>query len=188
MRRLRARADLRKTAGLTFCRDFAGLVRMCSGYCRSLTLLGVLLTWGLMTQLNLGSASGSCGHYVFTSAEWAAHQRLTDNYPAGLRGLSHNHLFTSHHRPLFKSHHRFLVQSDRRPGDDNAPCHGPSCRGGGFPMNVVASQLPVVDKEQLDIVLVGYQSEYANTGREYPCCSQFSSQEHFAQLLRPPRA
>jgi len=124
-----------------------------------------------MVQFDQGTAHGSCGHYVFTSSEWAAQHGRYKHGPMDSHGTWAN----------------LLVKTEHLPSDGKAPCDGPGCRGGGFPMNAIASQFSTGEKEPLDIVLFGQHAERVKSDCEYPNCFQFSIQEHSEVLLRPPR-
>jgi len=112
----------------------------------------------------------SCGHYVFTAAEWAVHSQRVAEGPDAERSL--------------------LAAVSGRPGDSaprRGPCHGPGCRGGEVPAGWVVPVPSGSERPAAACVLI--ESLYFESS-----ISEFWSRhqvelgrEGCFLLLRPPR-
>ncbi len=156
------------TADLDCCvRNRAGRGSRMGGWSGIIGLVLLAMGW-------LGAAGGrveaSCGHYVFTAAEWAVHSQMVAEGPAAERSL--------------------LAAVSGRPSDSEprrGPCHGPGCRGGELPAGWVAPAAFGSERPAAACVLI--ESLYFESSP-----SEFWSRHQVEMgrdvcflLLRPPR-
>lgn len=147
-------------------RNRAGRGSCLGGWSGILGLMVLVVGW-------LGAVGGrveaSCGHYVFTAAEWAVHSQMVADGPVGERSLWD------------------LIAG--RPSDSprRGPCHGPGCRGGELPASVVAPVAFGSERPASACVLVDWLNFEVLTSEFWSWHELMMGRDVCFLLLRPPR-
>lgn len=116
-----------------------------------------------------GRVEASCGHYVFTAAEWAVHSQMVADGPLAERSL--------------------MDVIAGRPSDSprRGPCHGPGCRGGEVPAGWVVPVSFGSERPAAACVLIESLYFESSTSEFWSRHQVEMGREVCFLLLRPPR-
>lgn len=116
-----------------------------------------------------GRAEASCGHYVFTAAEWAVHSQMVADGQSVERSLLD------------------VVSGRSSDSPRRGPCHGPGCRGGELPAGVVAPAAFGSERPAPACVLIESLCFESTASAFWPRHQVEMGRDVCFLLLRPPR-
>ncbi len=160
-------ADLLPAASDATARNRSGRGSLVGRWAGILTLVVLAMGW---LSATVERVDASCGHYVFTAAEWAVHSQRVAEGSEAERSL--------------------LAAVSGRPGDSTpgrGPCHGPGCRGGEVPAGWVVPVPSGSERPAAACVLIESLCFESSTSEFWSRHQVELGREVCFLLLRPPR-